>query len=292
MTTIVTAVYNNLYGTNYGGRQRDIHYFNSLKTIMRMSDAKFIIYTNDHEKLDTYLKNNLDDKNVNYVLILESLDAVPNKIRIDQLKNLEEVQKSFRCFELQYFKIFWLLQNLQESNNEYIYWIDAGLSYSGLIPDKYLNIDGHTYYDKYFNSKLFNNQFLHNLIQFTEDKFFAISKDNDLFFYDHTIPENFYNQYCNKRHIIGGLFGGKSSVVKKIGDQFVSLLDRLLKECNILYSEEQVLSAIYYNNIEMFKPKLFDLWWHEDNIKNLYDGKEQEILSKNKSFYKVLEELN
>lgn len=293
MTTLVTAIYNNLHGTSYGGRQsREIHYTHSLKTLMNIPNVKLIIYTNDYVNINTYLKNNIDNKNIEYSIIEKSLDSLPNKDKLDKLKNLEAIKTSTRCFELQYLKILWLLDNLPNNDDDSIYWIDAGLSYSGLIPDKYLNINGNTYYDKYFNCSLFNEKFIQNLIRFTDNKFFVIAKENVNFFWDQTIPEKFYTTYCRDRHIIGGLFGGKKQIVKIVCNKFIELLNVLLTECSILYSEEQVLSALYYNNPEYFQSKFFDLWWHEDNIKSLFNGKEQEILKDNKSFYKILEELN
>jgi hypothetical protein len=292
MTTIVTAVYNNLYGTTYGGRpSRETHYLSSLKTLMRMTDARYIIYTNDTEKVETFLKDNIENS-VNYVIIPQDLSSTPDKEKIDKLKNIDEMKQSFRCFELQYMKIHWLLHNLPNHSNEYIYWLDAGLSYSGLIPDKYLNIDGPTYYDRYFNSSLFNNKFLHNLRQFSQDKFFVVAKDNTEFFWSHTIPESYYTQYCNHRHIIGGLFGGQKNIVEKICSNFLQLLSQLLDQEKELYSEEQILTALYYRDMGSFNPHFFDLWWHESNIANLFNGREQDILSKYKSFYKVLEALN
>jgi len=292
MTTIVTAIYNNLYGTTYGGRlSRETHYLSSLKTLMRMSEARFVIYTNDTSRVETFLKDNIQPE-VQYSIIYQDLATTPHKDKIDKLKNIEEIKQSFRCFELQYMKIFWLMQNLPTNETEYVYWFDAGLSYSGLIPDKYLNIDGPTYYDKYFNSPLFNNRFLYNLKHKTNDKFFVIAKNNTDFFWSHTIPQPFYNNYCADHHIIGGFFGGKKSIVQKVCNLFIDLLTQLLDSCKELYSEEQILTALYYNYSEDFIAEFFDLWWHESNVANLFDGKEAEMLSKNKSFYKILESLN
>lgn len=292
MTTIVTAIYNNLYGTTYGGRlSRETHYLSSLKTLMRMSSAKFVVYTNDTEKVETFLKDNVGP-DTSYTIIFQDLQTTPHKDKIDKLKNLEEIKQSFRCFELQYMKIFWLMHNLPQSDNEYIYWFDAGLSYSGLIPDKHLNINGPTYYDKYFNSPLFNNNFLANLKNKSTDKFFVIAKNNTEFFWSHTIPQPFYTNYCADHHIIGGFFGGQKIIVQKVCGLFIELLYKLLDTTKELYSEEQILTALYYNYPEYFTSEYFDLWWHESNVANLFDGKEQEVLSKNKSFYKILESFN
>lgn len=290
--TIVSAIFNNLHGTDYGGRpSREVHYYSSLKTLSRMSDAKFIVYTNEIDKLNAYLKEN-GDSPTDITLIPFDLNSTPHKEKIQKLKNLDDMKKSFRCFELQYLKIYWLLNHLPKNDTDYIYWFDAGLSYSGLIPDKHLNIIGNTYYDKYFNSHLYNNNFLKCLIEYTKDKFFVIAKNNTDFFWSQTIPDTYYTNLCRDHHIIGGFFGGQKSIVNNICNKFLDLLMSLLDQETELYSEEQIMTALYYNNPELFQSIFFDLWWHEDNIANLYEGKESEVLSKSKSFYKILEELN
>ena len=48
------------------------------------------------------------------------------------------------------------------------------------------------------------------------------------------------------------------------------------------------MSLMYQNHKEWFKTLNFDIWWHEDNFK---EGSE-EFFQKNKSFYKMLTELN
>lgn len=290
--TIVSAIFNQLHGTDFGGRpSRETHYYSSLKTLARMSDANFIVYTNEAEKLSIFLKDNIDS-NTNITLIPFDLKSAPHQEKIQKLKNIEEMKQSFRCFELQYLKIYWLLNHLPKNDDDYIYWFDAGLSYSGLIPDKYLNVSGTTYYDKYFNSSLYNNHFLNCLTQYTDDSFFVVAKNNTEFFWSHTIPDKYYQVINKDHHIIGGFFGGKKHIVNIIGNKFIDLMLQLLDHETELYSEEQIMSALYYNNTDLFKPIFFDLWWHEDNIKNLFDGKEKEILSKHRSFYRVLEDLN
>jgi hypothetical protein len=48
------------------------------------------------------------------------------------------------------------------------------------------------------------------------------------------------------------------------------------------------MSLMYQNHKEWFKTLNFDIWWHEDNFK---EGT-KEFFEQNKSFYKILEELN
>jgi hypothetical protein len=65
---------------------------------------------------------------------------------------------------LQYSKI--PFYDFEDGSYDYYYWIDAGLSHTGLIPDKYLSGVG---YEQYFESSLFNNKLLDNLVRFVEN---------------------------------------------------------------------------------------------------------------------------
>jgi hypothetical protein len=179
--------------------------------------------------------------------------------------------------------LFWLKND--DTLYDYYYWIDAGLSHTGLIPEKYLSGPG---YRRYFESSLFNNKFLENLINKTNDKFLIISKENSRNFWENTVDRQFYKKYDNSVHIIGGLFGGKKEVLDTITTQFINNLKSVIEFQKKLFLEEHFLSLIYQNNKDIFTTLDFDVWWHEDNYKESPPG----FFTKNKSFYKILEELN
>ena len=62
-TKIVSAIYFDLYGTSLGGRPgRNDHYLYSLNSIMNISNAEFIVYTNDKNKIDTFYQEFYPDK--------------------------------------------------------------------------------------------------------------------------------------------------------------------------------------------------------------------------------------
>ena len=49
-TLFVTCLYSKLFGSEFGGRDsRDGHYKNSLKSLLKMFDAKFICYTSEDQ---------------------------------------------------------------------------------------------------------------------------------------------------------------------------------------------------------------------------------------------------
>lgn len=290
-TSIVSGIFFDLYGSDLGGRpSRNEHYLYSMNSIMKMDDVEFIIYTNHKEKVDNFFNVKYPDKLSKFVSIEYDLHNTKYRDLINRLKNVEETKRSARCIELQYAKLLWLNSNL--NNSEYIYWIDAGLCYSGLIPYKYLNFDNNNYYLKYYDSEIFKSSFIENINKKIIDKIFMIGKENINFFWDNGLPEQYYiNNKDISFHIIGGLFGGKSSNVKILYDLFDSLCVKVLQTENILYSEENLLTTIYYNNKSMFHLETFDLWWHEDNILgNVSDKKRAlDLLTNHKSFYKILE---
>ena len=53
-------------------------------------------------------------------------------------------------------------------------------------------------------------------------------------------------------------------------------------------SEENILSLMNVNHSDIFVRKYFDTWWCMDNAPS---GTSEEYFEKNKSFYKVLEEI-
>ena len=283
----ITAIYNDLFGTEFGGRiNRFFHYRWSLVSLLRMTNADFICYTSEREKDELcdffYNKNNISKEQLKIVEF--DLNNKKGIEFIDEYKNIEDIKKSDRCLEIQYNKFFWFLN--EDMSYDYYYWLDAGLSHCGLLPDKYL-----TYCDEYrgyFDSYFFDNNFLENLLKKTEDKISIFAKDNHRNFWSGTIPQDYYNVYDSSVHIIGGLFGGKKENMKWFVDEFISKLNTVTNEQKNLYSEEQIMSLIYQNNKEKFKTFDFDVWWHETNGPK---GLPEDFFIVNKSFYKSLEDI-
>ena len=241
--------------------------------------------------MDNFYKQYYPNKNSKFISIEYDLYNTKYKDKINKRKNIEETKKSDRCIELQYSKFSWLLDN--SDNCEYIYWIDAGLCYSGLLPDKYLKIDSNQVMDRYYSSDIFTNNFINNLNILTQNKMFVCAKENVLNYWDCGVPSKYFiDQYKSNYHIVGGLFGGKAEICRYISQQFDILANRVLDNENVLYSEEQIFSCIFFNYFDSFIYKHFDIWWHENNIHTLMDKESgKKCLENNKSFYKIIEEL-
>jgi len=88
---------------------------------------------------------------------------------------------------------------------------------------------------------------------------------------------------------IGGMFGGKKELWEKVVNQFDDYLFEVLPFEGRLYHEEHIMSLMYQNHKEWFITQEFDTWWHPESApKDVHP----EYFEKNKSFCKILEDLN
>ena len=283
---IITCIYSDLSSLNMGGRtHRKDHYRFSLLSLMKMSQADFLCYTSERE-IDDLKQFFYETHNISKERLKFEVYDLTNSDYADVLNPMKGAPSSFvsdRSYEIQYSKFSWFRR--EDKSYDYYFWFDAGLSYTGLIPDKYLSGNG---YQVYFESSLFNDKFLENLLNFAEDKFVIVAKENSRNYWEGTVDPQFYEVYDNSVHIIGGFFGGKKELWDQVVDTFDGYVKKILPIQQRFFYEEHFMSLMYQNHKEWFKPLSFDIWWHEDNHK---EGT-KEFFEKNKSFYKILEELN
>ena len=283
---IITSIYSDLSSLNMGGRShRKDHYRFSLLSLLKMSQADFLCYTSEREIEDLknffYKTYNISEERLKFE-VYDLLKSDYSDV-LNPLKELSDKFVSDRSYEIQYSKFSWY--NKEDKSYDYYFWFDSGLSHTGLIPNKYLSGKG---YQVYFESSLFNDNFLNNLLNYCEDKFVIVAKENSRNYWEGTVDNQYYNVYDNSVHIIGGFFGGKKELWEKVVptfDQYVRLILPVQKK---FFYEEHFMSLMYQNHKEWFKTLNFDIWWHEDNFK---EGT-KEFFEQNKSFYKILEELN
>lgn len=281
-TLIYTSIYNDLFGTEYGGRSsRKIHYNYSLLNILNLKADKFVCFTqkSDLEDLKAwfYNENNVSEDLLEFIVFELKDTKYHDKIR--RLKDIEFVKTSDRCYEVQYNK-FYLLNKINDLDEyQKVYWFDAGISYSGLFPEKYTMSD--TYY-RYFNFSLFNKNYLNHLNTTTDNsKLIVVGKNNtDYLFWSHTLPEKYFTNYNNTIHIIGGFFGGNASNMQEYCRIFNNYLNTLLDREDRLYYEEHIMTVIYQNHESMFNLFFFDDW---------YDNKREQYLPTTKFFYNLFE---
>lgn len=256
---------------------------------VKMTNADFLCYTSDREieslKMFFQIENNISENKLKF----ETFDLNNSKFSalINSIKNVDEIKKSDRCIELQYSKFSWWWN--EDKSYDYYYWIDAGLSYNGLIPPKYLNFtDGER---RLYESNLFNNLFLENLIADTNDKFLILGKDNQRFYGSPTVDPKWYTTYSNHIHVIGGLFGGHKDKWDNIVNIFENYVVKILSDSiTFLPHEEQIMSLMFYNHTDLFVRKYFDIWWPVKEVAP--KGISDTLFVENKCFYKILEEFN
>jgi hypothetical protein len=286
----ITAIYSDLFGSEFGGRpNRYWHYRWSLLSLLKMTDADFVCYTSDREYEDLktffFIENNVNKEKLK--IVVSDLNKNRYSNLINKYKDVEKAKVGDRCLEIQYMKFEWF--NNEDMSYDYYFWIDAGLSHCGLLPNKYLSLTGN-HNKGYYESNIFNNVFLRNLVRKTENKFTIIAKENDRNYWSGTVNPIHYKKYDRSYHVIGGLFGGKKELWKNIVDLFNDYLTEVTISDNNLYFEEHIMSLMYRNHEELFHSYSFDIWWHEDE--RIPDFDIIAHTKKNKSFYKIIEELN
>jgi hypothetical protein len=287
-TKIITCIYSDLSGTEFGGRSsRRGHYRWSLLSLLKITDADFLCYTSDREieslKDFFYREHNIDEKKLKF----EVFDISKTKFfdLINHVKNVEETKRGDRCVEIQYSKFHWWWN--EDKSYDYYYWIDAGLSHTGLIPKKYLNNTSSE--RRYYESTLFNNEFLKNVIKDTGDKFLILAKENVQYYWSATVNKKWYKEYDATRHVIGGMFGGHKSKWDNVVNIFEDYLQKIMTEDKVLPHEEHIMSLMRVNHKELFETKEFDIWWCPDSGPR---DLEVSYYQDKKSFYRILEEFN
>jgi hypothetical protein len=286
----ITAIYSNLYGTELGGRpNRHGHYRWSLLSILKMTNADFICYTSDEEfdglEQFFYEENNISREKLQIV----KFNLYDNEFSeiINQYKDIEGIKRGDRCIEIQYMKFIWFLS--EDKSYDYYFWIDAGLSHCGLIPNKHLSLSG-PHNRGYYESSLFNNLFLSNLIKNTGDKFTILGKENERNFWSGTVNPIHFTEYNRSIHIIGGMFGGRKELWDPIVELFRDYVYKVSEYDKRLYHEEDIMTLMFRNHPELFYDYYFETWWHEDERMAGTDMAEH--VKNNRSFYKILTELN
>ena len=288
-TKFITAIYSDLNGTELGGRpNRGSHYRYSLLSLLKMTNADFLCYTSDRE-LDSlkdffYKQHNISENQLKFAIF----DITNSKFKdlINSRKNVDEIKRGDRCIEIQYSKFSWWWN--EDKTYDYYYWIDAGLSHCGLIPLKYLTEKDHAM-RRFYESNLFQNDFLRNLLLDTGDKFLILGKENDRNYWSGTVNPKWYKEYDRSIHIIGGMFGGHRDKWDNIVTMFENYVQSILGSDEGLPHEEQIMTLMYFNHKELFERKHFDIWWCRDNAPQ---GTSDELFKQNKSFFKILEEFN
>ena len=88
------------------------------------------------------------------------------------------------------------------------------------------------------------------------------------------------------------------ALIPTVGDIFIKPIIKLFRDYvykvsehdKRLYHEEDIMTLMFRNHPELFYDYYFETWWHENERISGIDMMEH--IKNNKSFYKILEELN
>lgn len=292
-TAIVTGFYTNLNGTKHGGRaDRHYQYLHSLASLLKMTNADFYIFCDPLQEPE--LREVVDAVGRTNVTIFRfDIRDFYLKDLFEKYRDIEEAKTSYRCQEIQYLKTFWMkdLENYVKQKYEYIFWIDIGISYSGLIPDKHLIFPDNGL-PEYFNSSLFCNDLLNGMKKASDNRLlmFAIHNNGPTFYRRNVFDDKFESI---SYHAIAGIIGGRKSNVDWFQDQFTTIAIELAETKKQTYEEETIYQIIWDKYPDRFNVQEFEMWWHEDNLQSIYENSigYSEKLDHLKSFYHTLEDL-
>jgi hypothetical protein len=262
----ITAFYHDLYQTKFGGRHnRFHHYVSSLRSISKIN-SNIHVFCKPSQIPE--IKNEVSRRNFSN-LTFEGFNLEDFKYhqQINQILNGQNTVWPDRCFEIMHSKVFWMNKVLENTNYKYYFWIDAGLSYCGLFPKKYIG-DVYDSLAMYYEYTLFSSKVFSNMLSFENSQNGFYLGGEKPFLMDHYPPKEILfgkNDRFKKFHVVGGLFGGTREYVQNLKQTYESYLSLYLNK-GILPSEEGLLSEIISNQDEKtLKIEVFGNWHHEDS---------------------------
>ena len=179
---------------------------------------------------------------------------------------------------------------LSKHSYEYCFWIDIGISHSGLIPDKFMIIPDNRPFEC-FNNTLFSNSLIDGMKKFVQDKFliFAIHNSHPMGYRNQIYWYNVLEQY----HTIGGFLGGKSHLIDQFYKIFVDKATQVSMADDTIYDEEVIYNIIWQEMPDFFATKKFETWYHEDNIPGIAGSEDyKNMIAQCRPFFHTLVELN
>lgn len=258
----VTAIYDNLHGTKFGGRlNRDRHYLYSLKTLLGMG-TEFVCYTSDSE-YDDLVKAFAEFDNIQFKKY--NLDSYEFHDRIHEIKEFnkktyaEDNVWEHRCVELMWLKLEWIFNESRDYDGK-VFWIDAGISHNGILPRKFNihNSENLTYEETFANAYAFNENFL-NKLDINSDKFFSFYCNNR----QHQYPKILRNDEHLPGSIVAGILGGTKEYIESVYFKFKPIIEFIMNN-NDLTQEEMALTLVYRDSPSLFSIVDFDTWYHDD----------------------------
>jgi hypothetical protein len=281
-TKLVTSYYGLHDGPPFWGQlNRDRWYKYSLATISNMGEI--VCYTDPEDKGFNQLneikeKFNLENLTIKIYNIKDNpyQDQV-YKIRTDKADRYNN--PSMVGFYTRPTAIYWmkyLFLEMEYEPNTNLYWIDAGLSHSGLFPsfaNKYgIEPEFATFYGDaymanehkvYHYDKAFTPNILDKINNYAGDKIINLyrsTSDDNLSEFNHKL--NLDISY-DGIYPIAGFFGGNSNLMIDYIAKSKEVINKIL-EINEICTEQEVMAYINSTSRDWFKNWYFDTFYHED----------------------------
>ena len=261
--TLVTCMYNGLWGTPYGGRlNRDAMYRESLMTIARTGLPIFcFVPAADLPAQQAHFR-----KCPEITFVPLELHDVPHHATIQRIKARDAEQYAGfewteRCVEVMWGKFFMLDRVLDVAPDaEYAYWIDAGLANANVISTKYIAEADLNNYRLSEVGSAFPPKLFARIREFAGDRILAIKTTQA---HHPGIPEH-YNRgpYTSSDALVAGIFGGRRARVAELTALFREKVEATLID-ERLYFEESILTGIHADRPDLFETFTFDSWYHE-----------------------------
>ena len=284
--TFVTAVYDLDPDDALGGRARGIaYYLASLRSLAKMK-APCVIHT--WPRAVDEVRRVARDEGLMWNVVGFDLSQAPRFETIQEMrlrKDYPSMRWRDRCHVLCLTKVHWLAEQarLNPFGSERFYWIDAGLSYPGLFPRRYLDApDG-------FDCALFGPDTVRALDARPALLLLGIRDALDDSGMLHTVPVRALERLAGEErgpmrtHVVGGLFGGSRAAIDDLAREYDEVLAALLA-ADHLGTEENVLSVLYHRRPELYSLEPFTTWYHEDSGR-LRPGDDSD------SFFRIFERL-
>jgi len=263
-----TCIYSNLKD---GSSSRKDRYYFSLKNLLN-TGAKFVVYCSPDEEQEI---RNFTENHTNIILVPFDLKTTKYHSEWESLRN--KYNHDNRCMELVHNKINWAADAAKIADADKIYWIDAGLSFFGLFPHRFLRSKEHKNFNKYTDINIFTPEWTERLLKkHSDDEIYCISLSNLLGLWTQPLDSNLYEAGIEDRgkyHIIGGLFGGSVENMKWFQQEYDNKIKKVieyyksgrLSSSYVLPVEEVVMNLIIAEHSTKFKQDVFDTWYHEDH---------------------------
>jgi hypothetical protein len=282
-TKLVTSYYPFHNGEPYWGQlNRDRWYKYSLATLCGLG-TDIICYTDSEDKGYNQLIEIKEKFNLkNLTIKIYDISNNPYQDRVYQIRTAN-AEKYNNPADLKFYirptVIYWmkyLFLEMEHESDIQLYWIDAGLSHSGLFPSfanqyhnepEFANLYGSEYmaneYKVYNYNKAFTPETLNKINAYAENKIINLyrhSSDDNLSDFNEKLK---LNTNYDSVYPVAGMFGGNSNLMIQYINKSKEVIEQILQTDEIC-TEQEIMAYVNATNREWFKNWYFDTFYHED----------------------------